>query len=68
MPIVLVHLWLPREHVEAPVSGSMILVGVFKVGGAAILAILNQNHQSVILCIKDSITLLTTNLRLPRRS
>jgi hypothetical protein len=31
----LVHLWLPRVHVEAPVSGSMILAGVlFKLGGS----------------------------------
>jgi NADH-ubiquinone oxidoreductase chain 4 len=28
IPIFLVHLWLPRAHVEAPVSGSIILAGV----------------------------------------
>jgi NADH-ubiquinone oxidoreductase chain 4 len=28
MPMFLVHLWLPRAHVEAPVSGSIILAGV----------------------------------------
>ena len=28
IPIFIVHLWLPRVHVEAPVSGSMILAGV----------------------------------------
>ena len=28
MPIFIVHLWLPRAHVEAPVSGSMILAGI----------------------------------------
>lgn len=28
------HLWLPKAHVEAPVSGSMILAGVLlKLGG-----------------------------------
>jgi len=27
MPIFIVHLWLPRAHVEAPVSGSIILAG-----------------------------------------
>jgi NADH-ubiquinone oxidoreductase chain 4 len=27
IPIFLVHLWLPRAHVEAPVSGSIILAG-----------------------------------------
>jgi len=34
MPIFFIHLWLPRAHVEAPVSGSIILAGVLlKLGG-----------------------------------
>jgi len=34
MPIYFSHLWLPRAHVEAPVSGSMVLAGVLlKLGG-----------------------------------
>nr|AIW06144.1 NADH dehydrogenase subunit 4 [Teloganodidae sp. MT-2014] len=34
MPLFLVHLWLPKAHVEAPVAGSMILAGVLlKLGG-----------------------------------
>lgn len=34
MPIFFTHLWLPKAHVEAPVSGSMILAGVLlKLGG-----------------------------------
>jgi NADH-ubiquinone oxidoreductase chain 4 len=28
LPIFIVHSWLPKAHVEAPVSGSMILAGV----------------------------------------
>jgi len=28
IPIFIVYLWLPRAHVEAPVSGSIILAGV----------------------------------------
>jgi len=34
LPIYFFHLWLPKAHVEAPVSGSMILAGVLlKLGG-----------------------------------
>uniref|UniRef100_A0AAU7YTK9 NADH-ubiquinone oxidoreductase chain 4 n=1 Tax=Phraortes similis TaxID=3127883 RepID=A0AAU7YTK9_9NEOP len=34
IPMFFVHIWLPKAHVEAPVSGSMILAGVLlKLGG-----------------------------------
>ena len=34
MPLYLFHLWLPKAHVEAPVTGSMILAAVLlKLGG-----------------------------------
>jgi len=34
LPVFGVHLWLPKAHVEAPVSGSMVLAGVLlKLGG-----------------------------------
>nr|AHB23659.1 NADH dehydrogenase subunit 4 [Idris sp. MM-2013] len=34
LPIYLLHLWLPKAHVEAPVFGSMVLAGIMlKLGG-----------------------------------
>jgi len=40
MPMFMVHLWLPRAHVEAPVSGSMILAGVLlRLGGYGLVRV-----------------------------
>lgn len=40
LPIFIVHLWLPKAHVEAPVAGSMILAGVLlKLGGYGLIRV-----------------------------
>nr|YP_010693565.1 NADH dehydrogenase subunit 4 [Scolytoplatypus skyliuae]WCB99756.1 NADH dehydrogenase subunit 4 [Scolytoplatypus skyliuae] len=58
IPMYLIHLWLPKAHVEAPIAGSMILAGVMlKLGGYGLMRVLkifllvNKKFNSIIIII-----------------
>nr|YP_010500041.1 NADH dehydrogenase subunit 4 [Cryptocephalus dimidiatipennis]UWV18205.1 NADH dehydrogenase subunit 4 [Cryptocephalus dimidiatipennis] len=60
IPMFFIHLWLPKAHVEAPVSGSMILAGVMlKLGGFGLMRFLKFFLFS---SISTSVLLITISL------
>ena len=46
LPLFIFHIWLPKAHIEAPVSGSIILAGVIlKLGGYGVI-------RSILIILK----------------
>jgi len=58
-PIYYVHLWLPKAHVEAPVTGSIILAGVLlKLGGYGIVRVFLLNGEGNIIYVFRCVALM----------
>nr|WAR51557.1 NADH dehydrogenase subunit 4 [Trichuris trichiura] len=74
IPIFLLHLWLPKAHVEAPVLGSMILASILlKVGGYGMLKMyylyefftnkISINFTLILILMSGTLCMLQTDLK-----
>nr|ALF03938.1 NADH dehydrogenase subunit 4 [Trichuris sp. TTB2] len=74
IPIFLLHLWLPKAHVEAPVLGSMILASILlKVGGYGMLKMyylyefftnkISINFTLILILMSSTLCMLQTDLK-----
>lgn len=59
-PLFIVHQWLPKAHVEAPVAGSIVLAGILlKLGSYALIRIAHL-QQTILPTIKYQLVTLGT--------